>query len=206
MSPTCCGGPAVWVDNGPRLQYFYCQECKQEVGASSNELALTDIAALNGEDMDEFHNWIANNIDSADPWPSDIDWPTLQLRIEAEGLHPYPLISASDLNADFDALTEAHASCTNVVFDRSGMIQKRVGYSQLHNTIEQARALVVDDCPVYRERGSKIKRWYGINEVQPYIASQKIEEGDLVALNPNTGLLQKVLYDALTGESTFDLS
>lgn len=27
----CCGGHSVWVDYGPRLQYFYCRKCKKEV-------------------------------------------------------------------------------------------------------------------------------------------------------------------------------
>lgn len=30
-NPTCCGKDAVWVDNGPKLKYFYCRECKKEV-------------------------------------------------------------------------------------------------------------------------------------------------------------------------------
>lgn len=28
----CCGQKAVWIDNGPRLQYWYCRDCKKEVG------------------------------------------------------------------------------------------------------------------------------------------------------------------------------
>lgn len=30
-TPMCCGGHSVWVDYGPRLQYFYCRKCKKEV-------------------------------------------------------------------------------------------------------------------------------------------------------------------------------
>lgn len=32
-NPVCrtCYEESVWVDNGPRLQYFYCKECKREV-------------------------------------------------------------------------------------------------------------------------------------------------------------------------------
>lgn len=30
-NPTCCGLESIWVDHGPKLQYFYCQECKKEV-------------------------------------------------------------------------------------------------------------------------------------------------------------------------------
>jgi len=29
--PMCCGQDSVWVDMGPKLQYFYCRECKNEV-------------------------------------------------------------------------------------------------------------------------------------------------------------------------------
>lgn len=29
--PLCCGQPATWVNQGPRLQYYYCKECKKEV-------------------------------------------------------------------------------------------------------------------------------------------------------------------------------
>lgn len=29
--PECCGKKARWVNNGPRLEYWYCGECKTEV-------------------------------------------------------------------------------------------------------------------------------------------------------------------------------
>lgn len=31
MTPMCCGMDAKWVDNGPKLSYFYCGECRNEV-------------------------------------------------------------------------------------------------------------------------------------------------------------------------------
>ena len=35
MTPNChlCGQDAVYVDNGPRLQYHYCRSCKVETQA-----------------------------------------------------------------------------------------------------------------------------------------------------------------------------
>lgn len=37
LCQSCCG-PSEWVDNGPRLQYFYCGNCKSEVQASVPKL------------------------------------------------------------------------------------------------------------------------------------------------------------------------
>lgn len=34
---TCCGMDAVWVNNGPRLEYWYCNECKAEVFEKKEE-------------------------------------------------------------------------------------------------------------------------------------------------------------------------
>jgi hypothetical protein len=30
-TPVCCGVEATWVVLSPRLEYWYCRECKQEV-------------------------------------------------------------------------------------------------------------------------------------------------------------------------------
>lgn len=32
----CCGLEAVWVDNVPTKEYWYCKECKQEVPETRN--------------------------------------------------------------------------------------------------------------------------------------------------------------------------
>lgn len=31
LTPDCCDSKAVWINNGPRLQYWYCKKCKNEV-------------------------------------------------------------------------------------------------------------------------------------------------------------------------------
>lgn len=45
MTPFCCGIQANWIDNGPRLQYFMCGECRQEVLAPLSPLEEPPTAA-----------------------------------------------------------------------------------------------------------------------------------------------------------------
>lgn len=33
-APSCCGLESRWINNGPALQYFFCDECKKEVSSA----------------------------------------------------------------------------------------------------------------------------------------------------------------------------
>lgn len=44
-----CNKEAKWVDNGPRLQYYYCTDCKIEVN---------DKVEAKDEDKDYSDNWL----------------------------------------------------------------------------------------------------------------------------------------------------
>lgn len=46
-----CSSPIVWIDNGPRLQYHYCRDCKLELKdlkriAGTETLELTNSGGL----------------------------------------------------------------------------------------------------------------------------------------------------------------
>jgi hypothetical protein len=38
MKPKCCNKDAVWVDMGPKLQYYFCKECRKEVKEEKEEV------------------------------------------------------------------------------------------------------------------------------------------------------------------------
>lgn len=47
-TPKCCGVDSVLVTINPRVSYFYCRECKNEVKENELELTNQDIDYLNG--------------------------------------------------------------------------------------------------------------------------------------------------------------
>lgn len=76
-APSCCGKKAMFIDHGPKIQYWYCKECKKEVPSKDNskissektsEMTDDDIFALMAQS-----NWadaIANaqsSINALDP-------------------------------------------------------------------------------------------------------------------------------------------
>lgn len=53
MSVQCCGKEAQWTTISPRISYWYCSECKQEVEEKNEKTPTTENSQLTQEEIDE---------------------------------------------------------------------------------------------------------------------------------------------------------
>lgn len=53
MTPKCCGLDASWTVISPSLQYWYCKECKKEVGGKNSNSSDDALIRAQMADSDE---------------------------------------------------------------------------------------------------------------------------------------------------------
>lgn len=69
-TPSCCGREAVWTVISPRLQYWYCKECRKEVGIEKKAPTIDDVKVnrLTQEEIDALFAAIDATIDLRTYW------------------------------------------------------------------------------------------------------------------------------------------
>lgn len=116
MTPLCCNVESKYVDLGPRLQYFYCGECKKEVNPGKD-------AVRNEEENDIWKDGVYR----LPTIGAGRDIPAPNAGVNYQGTVPRPLDVSYDLVAiDKSPCSQSlgsfsvHSFLTNDVFD-SGM-------------------------------------------------------------------------------------
>lgn len=173
--PSCCGTAARWIDNGPRLQYWLCDECKKEV-TEPESAQLEQMAQISDDDFDKLYG---SNLIINTPSGVTVIGPANPIKpVWLDGI-------VGELNKQIDA-------DINKIF---AIRSEELGCLPSGKQYVYESTKIPFRVRTGSELKAKIKRWYPGSKVKLVSA----------AVNPETGLLQQCRYDFSCDEITFDL-